>query len=135
MPLQSTSVFEAATRAEISDLWGKLRGSHHEHRRNTYSAMLELAVADGKVDVQEAKLGVLQVFSLSQKLTMVFLRVSNLQNELDVLEKSRKARLLNKWKERHGIPEAGTMGPLRLDFQVYKTHTLTLEMDTLWSKD
>ena len=62
MPLQSTSVFEAATRAEISDLWGKLRGSHHEHRRNTYSAMLELAVADGKVDVQEAKLGVLQVF-------------------------------------------------------------------------
>lgn len=57
MPLQSTSIVEAATRAEISDLWGKLRGSHHEHRRNTYSAMLELAVADGKVDVQEAKLG------------------------------------------------------------------------------
>ena len=74
---ESTSVFEAATRAEISDLWGKLRGSHHEHRRNTYSAMLELAVADGKVDVQEAKLGV-QVFKSqceSQKLTMVFLRV------------------------------------------------------------
>ena len=60
MPLQSTSSVEAATRAEISDLWGKLRGSHHEHRRNTYSAMLELAVADGKVDVQEAKLGVFQ---------------------------------------------------------------------------
>ena len=40
MPLQSMSIVEAATRAEISDLWGKLRGSHHEHRRNTYSAML-----------------------------------------------------------------------------------------------
>lgn len=47
---------EAATRAEISDLWGKLRGSHHEHRRNTYSAMLELAVADGKVDPKEVEL-------------------------------------------------------------------------------
>lgn len=66
--IEEGGLAEAATRAEISDLWGKLRGSHHEHRRNTYSAMLELAVADGKVDVQEA-------------------------------------RLLNKWKERHGIPE------------------------------
>ena len=110
MPLQSMSIVEAATRAEISDLWGKLRGSHHEHRRNTYSAMLELAVADGKVDVQEAKLGVFQksVWSMSQQLTVLFLRVWSLQNDLDVLAKSRKARLLNKWKERHGIPEAGT---------------------------
>lgn len=56
------------------------------------------------------------------QLTVLFVRVWN-QNDLDVLAKSRKARLLNKWKERHGIPEAGTMGPLRFDFQVYKTYT------------
>ncbi|CAK9000082.1 unnamed protein product [Durusdinium trenchii] len=51
--IREAGLAEAATRAEISDLWGKLRGSHHEHRRNTYSAMLELAVADGKVDAKE----------------------------------------------------------------------------------
>eukprot|EP00913_Durusdinium_trenchii_P032317 g30258.t1 len=54
--IREAGLAEAATRAEISDLWGKLRGSHHEHRRNTYSAMLELAVADGKVDAKEVEL-------------------------------------------------------------------------------
>ncbi|CAE7558756.1 unnamed protein product [Symbiodinium natans] len=52
----ASDLAEAATRAEVSDLWGKLHGSHHEHRRNTYSAMLELAVADGKVDAKEVEL-------------------------------------------------------------------------------
>ncbi|CAJ1357701.1 unnamed protein product [Effrenium voratum] len=52
----SPRLTEAATKGQIKDLWGKLHGSHREHRRNTYCAMLELALADGKVDPTEVAL-------------------------------------------------------------------------------
>lgn len=45
-----------ATKAVVSDLWGKLHRSLPEARRNTYKAMLELALSDGKLDERELKL-------------------------------------------------------------------------------
>ena len=62
--------------------------------------------------------------SMSQQLTVLFFRVWNLQNDLDVLAKSRKARLLNKWKERHGIPEAGTCWGLWDHIRTRNGHTM-----------
>ena len=46
----------AATRAEVADLWGKIHQDMPELRQRTYSAMLEMATADGVVQPREREL-------------------------------------------------------------------------------
>lgn len=47
---------ENATRAEVSDLWGKLHRSNADHRRQTYIAMVAVAASDGEIEDHEVKL-------------------------------------------------------------------------------
>lgn len=44
---------EAATRAAVSDVWGKLFDTIGDMRRSAYKSMLQVALADGVVDVEE----------------------------------------------------------------------------------
>jgi len=44
-----------ATKAEVSDLWGKLHRSLPEHRRMTYETIVAMAACDGKIEDRELK--------------------------------------------------------------------------------
>mmetsp|Transcript_28574 Transcript_28574/g.51935 ORF Transcript_28574/g.51935 Transcript_28574/m.51935 type:complete len:353 (-) Transcript_28574:170-1228(-) len=52
----SPKLEQAATRAQISDLWGKLHGSLPDHRRNAYEGMLQVALSDGYLDPAERRM-------------------------------------------------------------------------------
>mmetsp|Transcript_18971 Transcript_18971/g.44198 ORF Transcript_18971/g.44198 Transcript_18971/m.44198 type:complete len:364 (+) Transcript_18971:81-1172(+) len=52
----STKMEQAATRAQVSDLWGKLHASLPSHRRNAYEGMLQVAVSDGNLDESERRM-------------------------------------------------------------------------------
>ena len=46
---------EAATRAELADLWGKLRAYGPTSRRRVYKSMLEITLCDGVVQPEERR--------------------------------------------------------------------------------
>ena len=50
---ENPRVEQAAARAEIGDLWGKLHRAPAQARRRTYQAMLQVALSDGKLDDSE----------------------------------------------------------------------------------
>eukprot|EP00746_Dinoflagellata_sp_MGD_P014569 gnl/MRDRNA2_/MRDRNA2_132012_c0_seq1.p1 gnl/MRDRNA2_/MRDRNA2_132012_c0~~gnl/MRDRNA2_/MRDRNA2_132012_c0_seq1.p1 ORF type:complete len:343 (-),score=73.78 gnl/MRDRNA2_/MRDRNA2_132012_c0_seq1:192-1220(-) len=47
---------QAATKAEVADLWGKIQRATPEHVRTTYRAMLEVAAIDGVIHANEKHL-------------------------------------------------------------------------------
>jgi len=49
----SAKLEQAATRAQISDLWSKLHAALPAHRRNAYEGMLQVALSDGYLDAAE----------------------------------------------------------------------------------
>eukprot|EP00930_Biecheleria_cincta_P075342 TRINITY_DN62508_c0_g1_i1.p1 TRINITY_DN62508_c0_g1~~TRINITY_DN62508_c0_g1_i1.p1 ORF type:complete len:344 (+),score=41.85 TRINITY_DN62508_c0_g1_i1:89-1120(+) len=63
----SPRLTEFATRVEVSDLWGKLHRAQPEHRRQTYQAMIAVAVSDGFLEDHEIKLA--EEFRARHKLT------------------------------------------------------------------
>uniref|UniRef100_A0A7S3YH20 Uncharacterized protein n=1 Tax=Lotharella globosa TaxID=91324 RepID=A0A7S3YH20_9EUKA len=57
--MQNPRLTEAAKKVELDDLWGKLHRAGPHRRRQTYQAMLQMAVSDGKLDKKEVELLVL----------------------------------------------------------------------------
>eukprot|EP00466_Bigelowiella_natans_P006452 jgi/Bigna1/135160/aug1.28_g9868 len=58
----------AAVRAEVDDLWAKIRTSRSQQPKQTYKAMLNVAVSDGRIDPQERCM--LRAFGKRQGITV-----------------------------------------------------------------